>query len=201
MPEQSPLELPERADRLRAVFERSRNAMLIANDSRRYTDVNAAACRLLGAPRAWILKRRVDDFTPHEYRGEVARLWASFIAEGTQAGEYELLLADGSRRRVEYSATANILPGQHLSIFVPLVSGQAEIEDARRGGRGTLTPREAEVMGLLALGASTQEVAETLTISRETARTHAKNAIHKLGARNRAHAVAVALTRGDVQLT
>lgn len=195
-----PVQTPQRAERLRAVFERSRNAMLVADDDRRYRDVNDAGCRLLAAPRGWILGRRIDDFTPPELRAQVDDMWRSFIAEGIQAGEFELLLPDGRRRAVEYSATASILPGTHLSILLPLV-------DATGGGVQaaaapvSLTSREAEVMGLVALGATTDEIADRLAIAQETARTHAKNAMQKLGARSRAHAVALALSRGELTLT
>jgi len=184
---------------LRAVFERSRNAMLIADDDRRYRDVNDAGCRLLGAPRAWILGRRVDDFTPPEGRPLVDAMWRSFLVEGTQAGEFELLLPNGERRTVEYSATANIAPRMHLSILLPLVTGAIEAERAP-GGMTSLTKREAEVIGLVALGANTKEIAERLAITHETARSHTKNAIRKLGARNRAHAVALALASGELRL-
>jgi PAS domain S-box-containing protein len=194
------MEIPERDERLRAVFERSRNAMLIADGQRHYREANDAACRLLGAPRAWILRRRIDDFTPPELRDRVDEMWKIFIAEGSQAGEYELVLPDGTRRTVEYSATAHILPGMHLSILLPLVPG-AEGLDELTAEPGSLTKRESEVIGLIALGANTEQIAERLSITQETARTHAKNAIKKLGARNRAHAVAVALTRGELTLT
>lgn len=195
----TPLRISERADRLRAVFEHSRNAMLIADDNRRYRDVNDAGCRLLRAPRGWILSRRIDDFTPPELRAQAEEMWRSFLAEGIQAGEFELLLPDGSRRTVDYSATASIISGLHLSILLPLVRGSFGV---RQGPMGpvSLTKREAEVMGLVALGANTEEIAHRLAITQETARTHAKNAMTKLGARSRAHAVVLALSRGELTL-
>jgi PAS domain S-box-containing protein len=194
-----PLETQERAERLRAVFERSRNAMLVADDRRYYRDVNAAGCRLLGAPRNWILSRRIDDFTAPELRPLLDEIWGSFLGEGLQAGEFELLLPDGSTRTVDYSATANILPGMHLSILMPPVLGIGdEVEEA--GEPAALTTREADVIGLVALGLNTEEIAERLAITQETARSHVKNAMHKLGARNRAHAVALALSRGELRL-
>jgi PAS domain S-box-containing protein len=192
--------VPERADRLRAVFERSRNAMLIADDDRRFRDVNDAACRLLGAPRAWILKHRIDDIAEASQRADMGRLWGSFMADGTQAGRFQLQLPDGRREVVEYSATANIVPGMHLSILLPLVSGVPEPEPVG-ADPGTLTRREAEVMGLIALGATTEDIANRLAITQETARSHAKNAMHKLGAHSRAHAVTLAIARGELTLS
>src|SRR3954453_2333573 len=56
-----------------------------------------------------------------------------------------------------------------------------------------LTPREAEVTGLLALGLTGEEIARRLELSPETVRTHIRNAMGHLGARTRAHLVARAL--------
>lgn len=185
---------------MRAVFERSRNAMLIADDERRFRDVNDAGCRLLGAPRGWILSHRIDDITPSEQRPAMDEMWASFVDQGTQAGEFEVQLPDGRRKTVDYSATAGIMPGLHLSILLPLVPGLPDPGPGREEST-SLTRREAEVMGLVALGSNTEEIAEKLAITQETARSHAKNAMRKLGARSRAHAVALALARGELTLS
>ena len=54
-------------------------------------------------------------------------------------------------------------------------------------------------MGLLSQGLSGEEAARQLFLSSETVRTHVRNAMTKLGAATRAHAVALALQRGDMQ--
>jgi DNA-binding NarL/FixJ family response regulator len=61
-----------------------------------------------------------------------------------------------------------------------------------------LTVREREVMGLVALGLSNDEIAGQLTISPATAKTHVSRAMVKLGARDRAQLVVLAYQTGLV---
>ena len=63
-----------------------------------------------------------------------------------------------------------------------------------------LSPRERQVLQLIATGLTADGVAAELYLSVETVRTHTRNAIRKLGARNRVHAVVLALARGDLEL-
>jgi two-component system, NarL family, response regulator LiaR len=63
-----------------------------------------------------------------------------------------------------------------------------------------LTPREQEVLRLLALGQSNVELATTLTISEATVRSHVANVFSKLNLRDRAHATVFALKHGLVAL-
>jgi DNA-binding NarL/FixJ family response regulator len=70
-----------------------------------------------------------------------------------------------------------------------------------KGGNGrtkTLSPRGREILGLLSQGLSGEEVASQLFLSPETVRTHVRNAMGKPGAATRAHAVALALQRGEI---
>ena len=63
-----------------------------------------------------------------------------------------------------------------------------------------LSPREREIMHLMAEGRTADQIAEALTVSVETVRTHVRNVIRKLQARNRVHAIAIALERGEIAL-
>src|SRR5436853_5442130 len=100
-----------------ASFAASLLPMLVADDERRYVDANRAACLLLRSTRESVLRLRIDDLTPPEGRRGVAELWEAFLRMGSQAGTFELLMPDGARLAVEYSATANVQPGRHLSVF------------------------------------------------------------------------------------
>lgn len=62
-----------------------------------------------------------------------------------------------------------------------------------KGSRGKLTRRQRQILQLLANGESTTVAARELDLSEETIKTHTKNALARLGARNRTHAVAIAL--------
>lgn len=64
--------------------------------------------------------------------------------------------------------------------------------------RGSLSPREREVMQLLTSGMTGVEAAKELVLSPETVRTHVRNALDKLDAKTRAHGVAKALVQGYV---
>jgi PAS domain S-box-containing protein len=65
-------------------------------------------------------------------------------------------------------------------------------------GKGVLSPREHQVVELLASGNTGEEVAERLGISPATVRVHVRNATGKLGASTRTQAVAIAVARGEV---
>jgi DNA-binding NarL/FixJ family response regulator len=67
------------------------------------------------------------------------------------------------------------------------------------GSRGRLTRRQRQILQLLANGGSTTIAAEELQVSEETVRTHTKNLIARLEARNRAHAVAIGLRESLIE--
>ena len=62
-----------------------------------------------------------------------------------------------------------------------------------KGSRGKLTQRQRQILQLLAEGESINFAARSLDLSEETVKTHTKNALARLGARNRSHAIAIAL--------
>lgn len=62
-----------------------------------------------------------------------------------------------------------------------------------------LTAREREVLQLLAQGLTGQEASEQLVLSPETIRTHVRNAMSKLNAKTRAHAIALAVREGEIE--
>jgi DNA-binding NarL/FixJ family response regulator len=73
---------------------------------------------------------------------------------------------------------------------------QAEVEAARRAADDPLSEREREVLRLLALGHTNQEIAKQLYISVRTAETHRAHIMQKLALGTRAELVRYALANG-----
>jgi len=199
------------AARLRTALERSRHPMLIADDHRRWVTGNAAACDLLGIAPQEIPWRTMDDFTAPGERRTLEKQWGAFLSSGGAEGWYQLYVPDRGPVPVEFSATANVLPARHLSVFIPPDDGsaaQAKRALAREAtwapvvvegsGRLQLSEREREVMTLVASGLQSGDIAKRLFLSPETVKSHVHNALGKLGARTRAHAVAIALVTGQI---
>ena len=63
-----------------------------------------------------------------------------------------------------------------------------------------LTPRELEILPLIAAGNRNREIAEILSISEDTVKVHVKHAMEKLGARDRTEAVVIGVRRGIIHL-
>lgn len=183
-----------------ASFEDSLVPMLVADNDRRYLAANRAACLLLRLRQDEVLKLRIDDLTPPENREHMDQLWAAFLRDGTQSGTFELLMPDGPRMRVDYSATAEIAAGRHLSILlIPRAVPERGAADPSRASR-RLTEREREVLALVAMGKASSAIAVALVVSPSTVETHVRHCLDKLGASNRAHAIALGLQKGEIEL-
>lgn len=144
--------LTERRDEdpFRAVFRSARDAMLIADDEGRYVEANPAACRLLQRSRQELLSMSLFDVSPSDVDAEGA--WRTFLERGEMSGEYVLTRADGSTVDVEFRATANILPGLHLSIMRD-ITARKELERERAAMQKELQrAQRVESLGVLATG-------------------------------------------------
>ena len=188
-----------------ALFEQSLLPMLITDERRRIVDANRAACLLLRLPRERVLDLAAEDLTPAEDRAAIENLWSDFMRAGTQVGPYDLAMPDVPRVRIEYSATANFEPGRHFTVLgLPTIypaSVEPTLEDPGRGEPGApLSDREREVLARVAMGETGEVIAATLYISTATVETHVRHCLAKLGAKNRPHAIALALQRGEIAL-
>jgi len=79
---------------------------------------------------------------------------------------------------------------------------QADVaaEIAKHTADAALTTREIEVLRLVASGHANKEISARLSINEETTKTHIKNILAKLGAKDRTHAVSLGLRRGIISL-
>ena len=77
---------------------------------------------------------------------------------------------------------------------------QIAAELAEHAGDDPLSPREIDVLRLIAAGNSNKLIADQLSISEATAKSHVANILSKLGANDRAHALAIAMKRGIINL-
>jgi DNA-binding NarL/FixJ family response regulator len=186
------------------LFENSRLPMTMADNDRRHVAANGPARLLFRLTGAAILQTRIDDVTPPHKFPVLYDRWAQLMTDGAVGGPYDIVFPDGSQLSIVYCALANALPGQHLIVFLPAewsVDELAEQENAAaEPPTRLLSEREKEVLGLIAVGADRQEIADELTISVATVRTHVRNLLRKLGARNRAHAIALAVQHGLIEL-
>jgi DNA-binding NarL/FixJ family response regulator len=80
------------------------------------------------------------------------------------------------------------------------LSPEVAAEIAEHATDDVLTPREIDVLRLIAEGNANKEIAGQLSLSEETVKGHVKNILAKLGVNDRTHAVAIGLKRGIIDL-
>jgi DNA-binding NarL/FixJ family response regulator len=80
------------------------------------------------------------------------------------------------------------------------VQADVATEIAKHTADAALTTREIEVLRLVASGHANKEISAHLSINEETTKTHIKNILAKLGAKDRTHAVSLGLKRGIILL-
>jgi DNA-binding NarL/FixJ family response regulator len=80
------------------------------------------------------------------------------------------------------------------------LSSEVAAEIAEHVTDSSLTPREIDVLRLVAAGNANKEVGALLSLTEVTIKSHMKNILGKLGANDRTHAVTIALKRGIIGL-
>lgn len=175
------------------VFEQSSHPIVLLDEERRIVAANAAAAELWGSARADMVGRSIVDSIDPGERARAAREWRAFLSSGEYSGSRRLLRADGTPVLVSFAARRAPIDGRALSVYVLTPAQVGATEGAGRGTQLPLTERERQVITLIALGRETDEIAAELHISRETVRSHVRNAMSKLGVHTRAQLVAVTL--------
>jgi DNA-binding NarL/FixJ family response regulator len=128
---------------------------------------------------------------------------ASIVA-ALEAGARGYLTKDAGAEQLRtaieavHAGQALLDPSVQRRLLARLRSGTSADRASRPGQADALTPREREVLRLMAEGLGNEEIAERLVVSEATVKTHVNNLFAKIGARGRAQAVAYAFRNGLV---
>jgi DNA-binding NarL/FixJ family response regulator len=115
------------------------------------------------------------------------------VSRALKAGARAYLLK-GSLRKELLETIRAVHAGQKR------LSSEVAAEIAEHATDDALTPREVDVLHLVAGGNANKEIAAQLSLTEETVKSHVRNILAKLGANDRTHAVAIGLKRGIIDL-
>lgn len=119
----------------------------------------------------------------------------TLLREALDCGARGFALKAGPARELVAAARAVDSGGSWVDPQLTFILGQAGGHEAP-----ALSPREREVLAMLAEGLRGPQIAERLGIAADTVRTHIDNAMHRLEARTRVHAIAIALQHGLIEI-
>jgi DNA-binding NarL/FixJ family response regulator len=120
------------------------------------------------------------------------------VLSALRAGARGYLTKDAGAEQIEAAIVA-VARGEAAldpAVQAHVIAGLAETEDALPDG---LTPREAEVLTLIAEGLTNAQIAERLVVSQATVKSHVNRVFAKAGVRDRGQAVAYAYRNGLAQ--
>ena len=191
--------------------------MALVDRDLRYVAVNEAAAGLYQYPREEVVGQPAGTAFVGGRPSTGSREWQRLLRDSELYGERVIAHPSGQPMRVSYAAHATRVDGQWRALFVTLSAKlepdgteliTATLPEAPRedsgssvakgfgGPRGSLTPREREVVRYVALGRSTPQIASELSLSPATVRSHVRNAMVKVSAHTRAQLVALVLGEG-----
>jgi DNA-binding NarL/FixJ family response regulator len=128
----------------------------------------------------------------------------SYVYEALRAGASGFMLKDAPPEeiaaavRIVASGEALLAPAVTRAVIEEFVRRPPAVPPATPPALAELTPREREVLDLLARGLSNPEICERLVISEATAKTHVARILQKLALRDRIQAVIYAYEHGLV---
>jgi len=100
---------------LHSIFHHVLDGILVLDDRTICLAANPAAFAILGAPPAVLVGRSFAQF--YKNPQEFGKQWRAFLRESFQHGQTELVRRNGSRLIVNFTLTANYLPGRHAMIL------------------------------------------------------------------------------------
>ncbi len=129
---------------------------------------------------------------------------AKIIMLTTYVGDVQIFraLKAGAQGYLLKAVMHKELPDNIRSVYAgrKVMAPEAAAQVAEHSGEEALTPKELEVLRLIAAGNANKEIGAQLSISEESVKSRVKNILGKLGARDRTHAVTVGLKRGIIEL-
>ena len=160
----------------------------------------------LHRPDVTLMDLQMPDMSGTEAIAEIRKEFpnARIVVLTTYTGDAQVLGALKAGARA-YLLKADV----HLELLEVIRSvhaGQKKIppqiaaELAEHAADDPLSPREIDVLRLIATGNSNKLIADRLSISEATAKTHVASILSKLGANDRTHAVTIAMKRGIINL-
>ncbi|HXY17068.1 MAG TPA: response regulator transcription factor [Gaiellaceae bacterium] len=123
----------------------------------------------------------------------------SYVREAFGSGASGYLLKEAADVEVVQAIREVAAGNRYVHPALGARLAQAEVDAARKAADDPLSEREREVLRLLALGHTNQEIAKTLFISVRTAETHRAHIMQKLGLGTRAELVRYALANGYLE--
>jgi two-component system, NarL family, response regulator NreC len=122
-----------------------------------------------------------------------------YVSRAMKGGADAYLLKDSAVQDLVAAVEAVLMGRSYFSPSIQALMAELLRGETREPSRGTtLTDREREVLGWLARGLSSKEVAQHLDISVRTVETHRANLMHKLGVKSVALLIQVALREGII---
>ena len=122
-----------------------------------------------------------------------------YVSRAMKGGADAYLLKDSAVQDLVAAVEAVLVGRSYFSPSIQALMAELLRGETREPSRGTtLTDREREVLGWLARGLSSKEVAQRLDISVRTVETHRANLMHKLGVKSVALLIQVALREGII---
>ncbi len=122
-----------------------------------------------------------------------------YLREAFEAGASGYVLKEAADTEVVGAVRAVAAGERYVHPLLGARLVQAEAEERRHAEEDPLSDREREVLRLLALGHTNQEIAQELYISVRTAETHRAHIMQKLGLSSRAELVRYALAEGMLE--
>jgi two-component system response regulator NreC len=120
----------------------------------------------------------------------------TYVREAFAGGASGYMLKEAADTELVQAIREVASGGRYVHPTLGARLAQAEVEAARRAATDPLSDREREVLRLLALGHTNQEIAKALYISVRTAETHRAHIMQKLSLGTRAELVRYALANG-----